>query len=214
MAFFSSVQSSAFRKPRASDSFCSPSCLSPSPRWQIHYSGSYHDKLWTRLYIYRQRDDDDVDDDDIASGVAVFRGTVTSDSFLPVDYGPASLLLLRILMASSFRQRYCHLLPCALLYRKLRQSKIQNASDASDGKEFATRLRATVTVNTKIHSYILYAILFPFYFGYNQPQSFKISDEILYFILFYWSLYVKNWIQIFLDSKLLQFILFFSLRIT
>lgn len=91
--------------------------------------------------------------------------------------GPASSTLLRILMASSFRHRHCHLLPwtCALLYRKLRRSKIQNASAASDREEFAALLRATITVNTKIHSEVLCDFI-----PVQLAALLKTFDEVLY----------------------------------
>lgn len=69
--------------------------------------------------------------------------------------GPASSALLRILIASSFRHRHCHLLPwtCVLRYctvnsvddRKFRMRPLRGISRAPSGY---------VTVNTKIHSEI------------------------------------------------------------
>lgn len=178
--------------------------------------GKYHDKLWTRLYIYRRRDDDNDDDDDTtisaAREVAALRYRYTWQ--LPVDRGlrPLSSLPPRRFSLAYLWPRLFGIVIVTyshehLLYRKLRRSNIQNESATSDGEEFAKRISSGC--NHSKHENSLRNTI-QFYSRWMQSAA-VVENVRRYFISFHFiSFVILFWITIFTDSKFLQFNLNYS----
>lgn len=194
---------SIYRKPTAHDLSCSssclPSCLPPS-RWLTRYSGNITTKSeLVSIFIDVWRHND------IARSIRKRNNrrapvpllqTASCWSRTTASIGPASSALLRILMASSFRHRHCHLLPWTCVPRYCTVNSVDRKFRIMRplrGIRSAPSGYAAVTVNTKIHSEI------PCNFVpvrlHNRLHCLKFLSK--YFILFHLFLREKNLIPIF-----------------